>query len=223
MTLRPRPRSPGAREGVTAIALASLLLASRSRAHALDTNTARVSLRDEHLEVSAEWDVFAAADATPTAIATATPEFAAEVHERLRRTLEGGTWLDVDGRRSALAITAFPGVDELRARAASLSSQGLEHGALVRLRFEAPARLPGALRVQARFPPEIGPVLTTFVQPSTVFVPPGAVARFAVLAPRGPSAQARPAVRPSFAWAVGAAAALALAIATRLFQMRKSS
>jgi hypothetical protein len=213
-------RSFGFRAHAARVALGIVLAAAPAAAHTLDTGTARVSLRDAHLEVHAEWDVFAAADTTPTALAIATPEEAVEAHARLRRTLEEGSWLEVDGRARRLAITAFPSVDELRALAATLSAQGLEHGALVRVRLEAAEALLDAERVHVRFPTAVGPVLTTFVQPSAVFAPPGAVARFGVLVPR-----ARGAVpaEPSIAWAFGALASLAAVALARVLQQRKPS
>jgi hypothetical protein len=58
----------------------------------------------------------------------------------------------------------------------------------------------------------------TFVQPSTVFTPPGAVARFGVLAPQAPTREREPA---SPAWAVGGALALFLAAIYPLIHRKK--
>lgn len=190
------------------VVLASAPLA----AHTLAEGTARVSLRDGHLEVQAEWDLFLLAAATPTVIATEDDEALLAHHAALRRAVVSGTQLRVDGRPLALEATGFPAPAELRALAATLSAEGREHGALVRLRLESSAQAVAGREVHASFPPALGPVLATFVQPSTVYAPPGARAVFPVLAlptiPAAPADATPPA--HSFAWGFGALGALAV-------------
>ena len=49
-----------------ALALGSVVGAQVASAHSLSISTARVALRDRHLEVQAEWDAFGLVAATPT-------------------------------------------------------------------------------------------------------------------------------------------------------------
>jgi hypothetical protein len=55
---------------------AALLIATTSfaAAHTLQTNTARITLRDEHLDIVAELDLFAVATSSSTELATATDQ-----------------------------------------------------------------------------------------------------------------------------------------------------
>ncbi len=200
-------RSAGSLAAIVVLASAPLA------AHTLAEGTARVSLRDGHLEVQAEWDLFLLAAATPTVIATEDDEALFAHHAALRSAVVAGTQLRVDGRGVALEATGFPAPAELRALAATLSAEGREHGALVRLRLESSAQAVGAREVRVAFPPALGPVLATFVQPSTVYAPPGARAVFPVLVlPNLPAApaEATPASGGSFAWGIGALGALAV-------------
>lgn len=193
------------------LAVAMALVAAPVAAHSLPDGTARVSLRDRHVEVQGEWDLFLLADATPTAIATATEADLAAHHAALRRAVVAGSSVRVDGRSYALEVTGFPAPKELRAMAASLSAEGKDHGALVRVRLESRTPIVDARAIHAAFPPRLGPVVATFVQPATVYLPPGAHAVFDVLAPReDPSRRASPA-RPlgaPFAWSLGGLGAL---------------
>ena len=206
-------------------ALASLLaVASPLAAHTLPDGTARVSLRDGHLEVQGEWDLLLLADATPTAIATAGEAELLAHHTALQRALVEGSVLRVDGHTLTLEATGFPGASELRAIAASLSAEGKDHGALVRVRLEARAPVVDAREIHVAFPPRLGPVLATFVQPATVYLPPGARAVFPVLAPTpSPLGGGTPSpAGASFAWSLGALGALVVTAFT-LERLRRST
>lgn len=165
-------------------ALAAALLAlgaSPAGAHPLDLGTARITLRDDHVEVQAEVDLFLLIGSGPTAIAVG-PEPAVEAEvARLQRILESETRLFVDGEAVPLSLRGLPGAAELRALAATLSAAQKDHGELVRLRFEALRPLPGAKRVEITLPPALGPILVSFVQPATRFARPGERAAFDVL------------------------------------------
>lgn len=174
-----------------AAGLALALAAAPCHAHPLDIGTARVSLRDDHVEVLAELDLFTLADAGPTTLATEPEgELTARV-ARLRQALEAGTVLEVDGRR-ALLVATCPSTGEVRAAAATLSSQGKEHGELLRVRFEARDAFREPRRVALGLPPALGPVLVTFVQPASRYAAPGSVATFDVRIAPGEAVPAAP-------------------------------
>jgi hypothetical protein len=175
---------------VLGVALGLLLAPAAAHAHALDVATARVSLRDEHLEVQAEWDLFLLLELDPTALATASESALSDAHRRMVQRLESETRALVDGRPAALKLTGSPSPPELRALAATLSAAGQTHGTLVRLRLEAPERLSEARSIALVAPQALGQVAVTFVQPATRFVAPGQAAAFTVLRP--PAAPAKP-------------------------------
>jgi hypothetical protein len=183
-----------------AVIVATCLGASSpARAHSLDEGTARITLRDEHVEVTAEWDIFLLVDRSPTDVATARAETLNETHARLWRVIEEGTTLRADGARVALELTGGPSPQEFRALAATLSASGREHGERVRLRLESRVPVRNARRVTLSVPPALGPVVVTFVQPASWYTRPGATASFDVLAPVRASASVTaplPAKRP---------------------------
>lgn len=168
-----------------ALALALALTFARTvAAHELGEGTSRVTLRDNHLEVLAEWDVFPLADADPTALATGPDAAVIAARARLVARIERDTRLRVDGETVDLAVTAGPSPQELRALAATVSASGEGHGGRARLRLEARRAVPDARRVSLSPPPEVGPVLVSFVQPAARYTRPGDTATFEVLAPR---------------------------------------
>ncbi|MFO0604643.1 MAG: hypothetical protein U0324_15780 [Polyangiales bacterium] len=180
------------RAAPTAFAL-SLALARAAAAHDLAEGTARVTLRDDHLDVAAEWDLFPLADADPTALATGPDATVAEARARLFARVERETRLRVDGAPVDLAVTAGPSSEELRALAATVSASGERHGGRARFRLEARRPVHGARRVTLSPPAALGPVLVSFVQPASRYTRPGDVASFDVLAPRAaPEADAAP-------------------------------
>lgn len=164
------------------VALAVLVGPGASAAHTLGTGSARLSLRDGHVELTADLDLFLLG-LDPTALATASPAELDAALARLEAALVDGTRLEADGAAVALVVRDLPRGDELRAVAAVLSASGRDHGELVRLRFEAPAAVDRARTLAVRWPAALGPMVTTFVQPATRYAAAGAAARFEVLGP----------------------------------------
>lgn len=190
---------------VLVLALLLLLpLCSAARAHALDLSTARVTLRDDHIEVLAEIDLMLLLEAGPTAVAISGEAELRGWLERARQVLEAKTQLTVDGTQVALTLGDLPTPPQVRALAATLSAAGRDHGELVRLRFAAPQAVPGARTLTLTLPAPLGPVLVSFVQPATRYAPPGMAVAFDVLRRTAEAPRAAP--RP---W-LGAAALVAL-------------
>lgn len=152
--------------------LACLLWAGSVQAHTLDLSTARVTLRDQHIEVMVELDPFLLVQVGPTAIATESePELLSHL-QQARQLLDSETKLEVDGVRVGLALRGFPSAPEFRAMAATLSATQKEHGDLIRLRLEAPQAVPNAKTLALSLPTTLGPSVVSFVQPSTRYAAP---------------------------------------------------
>ncbi len=165
-------------------AVVGLLLsmsAGEASAHPLDVATARVSLRDGHIEVLAELDLFAALRIDPTSVATASDEALTAAHSGFVRLMESESSLEADGSRIALRARGVPSAAELRAMAATLSSRGETHGPLVRFFLDGATNSLEPRTVAFRPPAVLGPVIVSFVQPSSTLVRPGETARFSVL------------------------------------------
>ena len=214
-----------ARDLRRALTLVGLLAGGAATAHDLEEGTARITLRDDHVDVVAEWDLFLLADATPTALATASDEALAAARARLQRTIEDGTQLRVDGAPVALHLTGWPSAAELRGLAAALSAAGSSHGSRVRMRLEAAQAIPGAAHLTLAVPPRLGPVVVSFVQPATRYTRPGATADFTVLSPLHPLARVTPsapvsAPAPVFRGALGVVVVALAAAGARVFARR---
>lgn len=167
------------------IAMALLLAWSHvAAAHPLAVGTSRITLRDAHIEVQAEWDLFALVPESPTTVATLTEAELATWHRRVQQDLLAQTRLAVDGHVLPLQVTAVPQAVELQAMAAQLSATQQAHGPLVRLRLESNVAVPHARDVALTVPQGLGPTLTSFVQPAAQMTVPGDAAHFAVLAPQ---------------------------------------
>lgn len=180
--------------------------------HPLDLSTARISLRDGHVEILAELDLLLLVGADPTAVATA-PEPALVAHlDRARRRLETETRLVVDGEPVELVLRELPAPPELRALAATLSAAQRDHGALASVRLEAPRPVIEARTLALSLPPALGPTLVTFVQPATRHAAPGRPAAFAVLMAPPPRADRTLSAVAALLGAI-AIAAVSLAIA----------
>ncbi|MFO0654398.1 MAG: hypothetical protein U0787_04900 [Polyangia bacterium] len=169
-----------------AIMLSALLWLGFSQpeahAHALDLTTAKVSLRDAHAEVIIELDLLSLFPKTATELAVLTDaELDAEL-ANAKQHLSQQTDLRSDGKRLPIAVTGFPNRDDLRMLAATTSANGKQHGPLVRIRLESPAQIQEAKQLGIGLPAVLGPVVTTFVQPSTQFLSPGQSTTFPVLA-----------------------------------------
>lgn len=177
-----------------ALVVGGALEARPALAHALDVATARVTLRDEHADVVTELDPFLVTGVPPTEIATA-PDAAVDAFSgKLRITLERSVRFEAGGARLPVVVKGAPGRDELRAKAALLSSKGEAHGDFVMLRLDVEGRVPSDARVGVSFPPELGPVLVTLVRPETRYSTPGMVAAFD--APRARPPEVGPAMAP---------------------------
>jgi hypothetical protein len=184
------------------LSLLVVLWVPLAQAHALENGTTRVTLRDGHLDVHAEWDVFQLVGRTPTEVAVMPEAEFEQTFEALRRRVESGTWLEVDGVAAPLVLRAFIEPIALRTLAVTLSAQGLEHGALVRADLESTGAWLQAKSVTVRSPAGAGPVVTTFVQPETHLAAPGQETRFTVLQARAPKTHAEAAVAVLGAFAV---------------------
>ena len=168
--------------------LALFAFSDPSWAHALDLGTARLALRDGHVEILAEVDLFLLSDASTTAIAISTePELAAQ-SARLVTAVETGTKLTIDGAPATLRVRGMPPPAELRAMAATLSADGKDHGRLVPIRIEALGAFHEPKTMSLALPSVLGPVLVTLVQPVTRYAAPGATASFVVTTSSVPSA-----------------------------------
>ncbi len=225
---------------LVALLCALIALPRAAAAHALDVSTARVTLRDEHVEVLADVDLVQlvirtvpdAKDATN--LATCGEEALAGWVDQARRALEGATRLEVDGMPIPLVLRAFPAPPEVRMLAAQVSASASRgpgathvHAPTSPLRFESARPVADARSVTVTLPSALGPVLYTFVQPSMSYGAPGAAASFPVLvpraiepqpaAPRAPS-RANPAPRTwvaAAAWVFAVVAMLAQLIGRR--------
>ncbi len=167
--------------GSLALVIALVIASERADAHAPNVNTSRVSLRDEHVEVVAEWDLFLLTQSSPTELATADEDTLTRNYRALVEFIEAETTLTLDGSPVPLEVRGFPSPPELRALAASLSAVHEEHGPLVRIRLEAPLKVTSGKAVTLASPAKLGPVNTSFVQPVNRYVEGGAPAAFDVL------------------------------------------
>ncbi len=167
--------------GSLALVIALVIASERADAHAPNVNTSRVSLRDEHVEVVAEWDLFLLTQSSPTELATADEDTLTRNYRALVKFIEAETTLTLNGSPVPLEVRGFPSPPELRALAASLSAVHEEHGPLVRIRLEAPLKVTSGKAVTLASPAKLGPVNTSFVQPVNRYVEGGAPAAFDVL------------------------------------------
>lgn len=191
MTARRSP-SPLAKLALCVALSSPMSLVATAHAHPLDESTARVTLRDAHLEVVIDCDLFLMVSSTPTEVATSTEDSLREVHARLRRELEAGTSLRVDGSLAPLSVTGFIEPAELRAMAATLSASRETHGARARVRLESSRVYDNPRSVTLSGPTSLGPLVVTFTQPATRYAWPGRPASFDVLSTRSSVAREEP-------------------------------
>ena len=163
------------------LATVLLLWGSVARAHALDLSTARVTLRDEHVEVLLDLDPFLLAGADPTDVAIASEDDLTACLLHARHVLESQTILKADGAPLGLVLRGFPAPPEFRAMAAVRSAAQKEHGDPVRLRMEASQTVAGARSLSLLLPAVLGPSVVSFVQPTTRYAAPGLATSFTVL------------------------------------------
>jgi hypothetical protein len=194
--------------------VAAILVATSSfaAAHTLLTNTAKITLRDGHLDIAADLDLFAIAASSPTELATATEQQMVEQVRQMQRVLESESSMWVDEVRVPLVLRGFPSASELRALAAELSAAGHDRGKLARVVFESSTAAHDATLVSLRLPRALGTTLVSFVQPLAVLARPATIASFAVYVPRSSGEAARAAAwLPALGGALAALVILALA------------
>ena len=209
---------PCGRALIALVALAvSLLRATPAVAHELMMTTARVSLRDAQIDVRVEVDILGLvarlAAINPPELGAADDAELSALLGRAKNEMETGTLLEADGVRVGLEARAFPSPTDLRALVARHAAAPLEHGELVRVELEGSRAVAGAHRITLSLPPTLGEALTTFVQPTTRWTQPGAVAGFSILEARVemvPGATRLPVPTPK-PWLATAAVGLALA------------
>jgi hypothetical protein len=199
-----------------------LFLPLAARAHALDVTTARISLRDAHIEVFVEVDSVklvvlysgAAKDAASLAAAS-DAELEAWV-AAARIATERGTQLRVNAVQVPLVLRAFPTATEVRGMAAQLAASPTAHLEMSAIRFETTAVVANAASVTFELPQPMGRVLCSFVQPAMHLAAAGEASTFSVL-----SQASAPTMQPSMlasratclATAAGVLAMLALLLA----------
>ena len=169
--------------------LFAVQLRAVTHAHALDTNTARVTLRDDHIEVALEIDLLGLLSAVspkhpdPTALAVSDEAALTALVQRTKDLLQSGSRLTVNGVAAPLVVTAFPSANEVRFLAAYASANQQAQHELVALRLETPKPVSGAKSIAVTLPKEAGSVLFTFIQPATRLAVAGERVGFTVLAP----------------------------------------
>lgn len=162
---------------------------SSARAHALDVNTARVTLRDDHIEVWLEIDLLTLVSAVnprypdATALAVADEAGFEQAVKRTRDLLQSGSRLTVDAAAVQLLVTGFPPTGQVRFMAAAASANPQDHG-LVPVRLETLKPVTGAKTLSLSLPREAGSVLYTFIQPSSRLATAGERVGFSVLVPQ---------------------------------------
>jgi hypothetical protein len=172
------------------VLLFALQLRAVSSAHTLDMNTARVTLRDDHIEVALEIDLLGLVSAIspkhpdPTALAISDEAVLTALVQRTKETLQAGSRLTVNGVVAPLLVTAFPSASEVRFLAAYASANQQAQHELVSLRLETPKPVSGAKNISVSLPKEAGQVLFTFIQPATRLAAAGERVGFSVLVPQ---------------------------------------
>ena len=166
---------------------------STASAHELQTNTARVSLRDGNVVVYAEVDVVAWIDAIdssssqrgPLALSKVDPAELARRSAEARRQLTQDLRVEIDGERLALRVREFPSDDAIiRAATRDLVAQQLDdhtHRQRSRIVVEVMEPRPAPTQLRLTMPESLGEVLVNFVQPQTQLTPAGAPCQFTAL------------------------------------------
>lgn len=173
--------------------LSAFQLGAVAAGHTLNVNTARITLRDEHIEVALELDLLGLISAVspkhpdPTDLAVSDEAALTVLVQRTKDALQSGSRLIVNGSSAALVVTAFPTASEVRFLAAYASANQQAQHELVALRLETPKPVSGAKNIGLTLPKEAGPVLFTFIQPATRMATAGERVAFPVLVPQATS------------------------------------
>lgn len=188
-----------------------MLLSTLADAHELPTSTARVSLRDLALEVSAEIDPLPLlAQIQKADLASLREEELVSLLARAKEVLETETRLLADGQRVDLMLTIGIEPSEVRSLLALSPEARHTHAHLVPIRWEAKEPLAAAKQLSLALPTALGPVLISFVQPQSRYAMPGSAASFSVL--EKPASTAPPEAPAKGRWAEGAVVLAFIAI-----------
>jgi hypothetical protein len=201
-------------------------------AHTLDLTTARVTLRDNHVDMTVEIDsvqmvlryASTSAAKTPTTLATATEEELTDWVSAARKAASNDTRLQINGTAVELALLAFPTPSEVRFVAAQASASAHPHAEMSVLRFDTSQALANIQTVSVSFSSDFGRVLCTFVQPTTMLTEPGSKASFGVLeTPRLAAAEPSKSANTWLAVLAVVLAAVAIALQARPTRRRSTS
>lgn len=179
-----------------------------AHAHSLEVTTARITLRDGHVAVTAQLDVLElmqttrATDDVPLGLlAVVDPAAFDTLAKDTWSAVQRDTTLVVDGAPVVPADWSFPDIEDLRAEAQrAFMAQAVDehvHPRFSSLSFEAPLSRPPS-RIEVALPHAVGPVLMSFVQPVSqlaeagasvgIHVPSQGLRLAPAAAPRGPVA-----------------------------------
>lgn len=172
-------------------------------AHELPAATARVSLRDMALEISADIDPLPLlAHIHPVDLSSLNEEQLASLLARSNQVLENETRLFADGQRINMTLTIPIDPSELRNLLSFSPEARHTHAKRIPIRWEAKDPLPSAQHLSLTLPAALGPVLISFVQPQSRYTAPGNTATFSVL--EKPVNTASPPAPTRGRWAEGA-------------------
>ncbi len=171
----------------TLLALFFVLVSTSAAAHDADVNTARVTLRDGNVTIRVSLDVetwvqtSAGIDA-PLVRAEMAPAALDAQLANLRATLQREVALVLGDEDVGVTVRRFPTANEvLRASAHNfIDAQQQRHSHRQRLAVELEGTAPvaNATRVSVAFPPSLGEVAVTFVEPQTRWIQEGERAQF---------------------------------------------
>lgn len=178
----------------SALALGTLLLALQlgvvPGAQALEASSARVTLRDDHVEVLVELDLLGLMTQLNPKLGEVTSLSRAEESSLTQATqvtkdlLQKGSQLIVNGSASSLLVTGFPTPADIRNLSAYAASNPRTRREPVVIRLEALKPVTGTHELTVTLPKEAGAVRYTFVQPATRLATAGERVAFPVLAPQ---------------------------------------
>lgn len=152
---------------------------SIGHAHELSGSTATVVLRDGLVRVDANLDIRAWLSTQPRGELTAMLATA--------RTQAATLVVRIDGRPMPMTLVKFPTAEQVHRVLQSPETKGHSHGPrVVPVRWQATRSVPNAHAVSVQFPPAIGRVLVSFVEPRSQIAEPGAAVGFKSSRPQPP-------------------------------------
>ncbi len=160
-------------------------------AHELDVTTARISLRDEHVQVDVRLDLLVLLAATAPSwpgragLSRLNDQELTSMLGDAMRMLQRQAQLTVNGVPVALMLRHVPTATDLRAIAGRQDApgNGHVHREMTRLRFETAGSRAQGDAIGFQLPASLGSVLYTFVQPNTRMAQPGASVAFPIAHP----------------------------------------